>query len=66
MRENYNGHGNRCGLGSDHSQHCEVDVSIEAKTYACITKYKEMSRHLAIRGIQLPNFAYDFLFVEGS
>lgn len=43
-----------------------INTPVEAKTYPCITKNDEMSWHLAVWGIQLPNFAYEFSIVEGA
>lgn len=39
---------------------------MEAKAYVYTTKEEEMSRVLVARGIQIPNFAYDFSIIEGS
>ncbi|KAK5811693.1 hypothetical protein PVK06_027052 [Gossypium arboreum] len=57
--------GNRGSSGSEPSQRCEVNALMETKSYACTTKHEEMSRQLAARGIQIPNFVYDFSIVEG-
>ncbi|KAH1073796.1 hypothetical protein J1N35_026124 [Gossypium stocksii] len=53
-------------LGVSTRKRREANVPVEIKAYACTTKYEEMSHHLAARGIQLPNFAYDFSIFEGS
>ncbi|KAK5793764.1 hypothetical protein PVK06_034921 [Gossypium arboreum] len=37
---------------------------MEAKAYVCTTKVEEMNPILATRGIQIPNFAYDFSIPE--
>ncbi|MBA0723205.1 hypothetical protein Golax_003809 [Gossypium laxum] len=47
------------------SQCHEVSIPVEVKAYVCTKKVEEMNRILAVRGIQIPNFTYDFSIPEG-
>lgn len=64
----HNGGSGRGRPNDGYSRHLEnraASTLVEAKAYPCTTKYEETSLHLAVRGIQLPNFAYEFSTVEG-
>lgn len=58
--------GSGCIIQGVPSQCCEVNALVEAKAYVCTIKEEEMSRVFASRGIQIPNFSYDFSIVEWS
>ncbi|KAH1096889.1 hypothetical protein J1N35_013810 [Gossypium stocksii] len=64
-RGSHSGHSNRSVRESEGLQCLEGRVFVEANAYPYTTKYEEISHHLAIQGIQLPNFAYEFSIVEG-
>ncbi|PPD74142.1 hypothetical protein GOBAR_DD28933 [Gossypium barbadense] len=45
---------------------CTSKVLIKVNFFTCTTKNEEMSRAMRVRGIQIPNFSYEFSIPEGS
>lgn len=46
--------------GDDEPRNRKVSTLVETLIYKYMTTKEEMVRHLVAKGINLPNFAYDF------